>query len=309
MKPGLTSLVSVIVPVYNQEKFLQDCLQSLIRQTMTSWEVVVVDDASPAGNVGQIVDLFHDTRIHVVRHSLNQGVSAARNTGFRNSSASYVVAVDADDMLAENYLEKALNVLEKNPQADCVFGDLMFFGTEDRISRRLIHDHSELTQKQWIPGAGVLMRRIFWEHVGGYCEAKELRYGNEDWDFWITAASLGFHAVHLPELLYFYRRHESSMSPRLGYYNFITREFMFKRNRKYFIKFGKGKLFRADGFTISAKAAYARGHYFRAALLSLRGFCLDIRRRHLIKILIRSLGLGILFLPFAILHKKIKIPL
>ena len=134
----------------------------------------------------------------------------------------------------------------------------------------------ELAQTQWIPGAGTIMRRSLWERVGGYCEAVELRAGNEDWDFWIGAATLGFSATHVPRPLYFYRRHAISMSKvLLAPLEWKTREFILQRHPTFFADGDRAKLFRAAGLLRSA-SAYRRAKRRLAALqLTSRAAAID----------------------------------
>ena len=94
------ALISIIIPVYNAEKYLEQCVASLVAQSDTNWEAVLVDDGSKDVS-GLLCDDFarKDNRIRVV-HQCNQGVSAARNTGIQNARGTYVMFLDADDPLA-----------------------------------------------------------------------------------------------------------------------------------------------------------------------------------------------------------------
>lgn len=98
--------ISVIVPVYNAEKYLGDCIDSILAQTFTDWELLLIDDGSRDSS-GYICDEYsaHNDRI-ISFHGENKGCSAARNTGFMKSKGTYVCFVDADDMLFPDYLQK-----------------------------------------------------------------------------------------------------------------------------------------------------------------------------------------------------------
>ena len=97
--------VSIIVPVYNAEKYLRECLDSIISQIFTDWECILVDDGSP-DNSGEICNEYakDDSRFRVF-HVQNGGVSRARNIGLDNMSSEWVMFVDSDDAIAENTLE------------------------------------------------------------------------------------------------------------------------------------------------------------------------------------------------------------
>ncbi len=275
---------SIVIPCYNQSKYLGDCLGSVLAQTFENWEVIVIDDASTEGNVSASGESFQDRRIRFVRHDRNLGLAATRNTGFRLAQASLVLPLDADDMLTPTYLQKVGAALQDDPDADCAYPDFQLFGLRDDVWHNQVYDAEKMTRGQWIPGPGTLMRRSLWERVGGYCEAPELRPGNEDWDFWLGAVTKGVRAIYVQEALYLYRRHETSMVTRLKYYDFQTREFMYCRHRALFDRYRTGKEFLAQGFLNSAYAALQRGERSRAAYLATQAWRFLPERKDVLKL-------------------------
>lgn len=101
------SQVSVIVPIYNTEKYLERCLKSIIKQTMEDIEILCIDDCSPDNSV-EIVKKFcdQDNRIKLISHKQNLGLGGARNTGIKEASADYISGVDSDDYIQFDMLEK-----------------------------------------------------------------------------------------------------------------------------------------------------------------------------------------------------------
>lgn len=107
----MEELISVIVPVYNVEAYLNDCIDSLVRQTHEMLEIILVDDGS-TDNSGKLCDMYaaNDVRIHVI-HQENQGLSGARNTGIDIAHGVYIGFVDSDDFIAPHMYERMLNTL------------------------------------------------------------------------------------------------------------------------------------------------------------------------------------------------------
>lgn len=127
--------ISIIVPVYNVEKYLRKCINSILNQTFSDFELILVDDESP-DNCPQICDEYavKDSRIKVI-HKKNGGVSAARNSGLEIVQGDYVAFCDSDDYVAEDWLQKMHDTIIKT-DADCV-----------GIQFALINDSGELISK------------------------------------------------------------------------------------------------------------------------------------------------------------------
>lgn len=108
------SLVSIIVPAYNAEKFIDKCIRSVLNQSYPNLELILVDDGS-TDETGKICEEYasKDTRVRVI-HKKNSGVSAARNMGLSSAIGEYVVFLDSDDWLDEDIVELALKKYQKN---------------------------------------------------------------------------------------------------------------------------------------------------------------------------------------------------
>ncbi|MGM9600387.1 MAG: glycosyltransferase family 2 protein [Faecousia sp.] len=122
-------LISVIIPVYNVEKYLQRCLDSVIEQTYKNLEVILIDDGS-TDHSGEICDDYaaKDVRIHVI-HQENQGVSAARNKGLDNVKGEYITFVDSDDYIVNDMIAELLRLSEEE-HADIVIGGYYGIGVK-----------------------------------------------------------------------------------------------------------------------------------------------------------------------------------
>ena len=127
--------ISVIVPVYKVEAYLQECVDSILAQTFEDFELILVDDGSP-DNCGAICDAYagKDSRVKVI-HQENQGLSGARNTGIEASKGEFLTFVDSDDMVSPQYLEVLINLFCDNTDvAVCGFKSFLD-GTEYPIGR------------------------------------------------------------------------------------------------------------------------------------------------------------------------------
>lgn len=123
------ALISVIIPVYNVEEYLRECVDSVINQTYKNLEIILVDDGSTDSS-GRICDEYieKDERITVI-HKKNEGPSKTRNTGLSHANGKYIYFLDSDDYITENALENLVLTAEAN-QADLVFFDAFSFSDD-----------------------------------------------------------------------------------------------------------------------------------------------------------------------------------
>ncbi len=133
--------ISVIVPVYNVEKYLSECVDSLINQTYNNLEIILVDDGSK-DNSGKLCDVFakKDNRIKVI-HKQNEGLGMARNTGLDNATGDYVLFVDSDDYLELDCIGECVDFSLKNNI------DILFFGHNNVNNKQVTSIHIPLERK------------------------------------------------------------------------------------------------------------------------------------------------------------------
>ena len=125
--------ISVIVPIYNVEKYLRHCLDSIVGQTFDNIEIILVDDVGNDGSMAIAYEFAEkDDRIKIIHHEKNSGLSAARNTGLRNSSAPFVMFCDSDDAYEPAMCEKMLHGIESSSADIAACGSNIFYepGTE-----------------------------------------------------------------------------------------------------------------------------------------------------------------------------------
>ena len=134
--------LSIIIPVYNVEAYIEECLASVVAQSdaKANIECIIVDDCSPDGSmdiVRRFVDNYQGAvQFRMLRHEVNRGISAARNTGVEAATGDYVFFIDSDDYLMEHGLKTLVDGLLANPDADVVLGNILFLGKNVYIKRK-----------------------------------------------------------------------------------------------------------------------------------------------------------------------------
>lgn len=232
--------VSVIIPAYNQAQYLPDALDSVLAQTYTNWETIIVDDGSP-DNVAEIAARYSgcDSRIKFL-HTDNYGLSAARNTGAAHSDGEYLVFLDGDDKIAPEYIENCVKALQSDSYIKVAAPQMQCFGIHQQIWPVVYEDYAQLLINNPLY-ATAAMRRADFDAIGGYDE--RMRKGFEDWELWIRLlAGKGPDAVWTgPDILFFYRQKQQSMivDSMRGATLADNRAYIFNKHReKYDAEFG-----------------------------------------------------------------------
>lgn len=196
--------VSVIIPCFNQAHYLAEAVQSVVEQTWTDWELVIVDDGSPDDTAAVALELIKqhpNRRIRVVRQP-NGGVARARNAGVTASSGRYILPLDADDRIAPTMLQETVAHLESRPDVAVAYVQYRQFGEGVAVQRLHAFDPALLSAWDYVPYCS-LFRRELWEAAGGY--SADLVWGYEDWDFWLSAVESHYRMELVPQILFEYR--------------------------------------------------------------------------------------------------------
>ena len=160
-------LVTIIVPAFNSEKYIEKCLNSILRQTYQNLEVIVVDDGSTDGTAGIIRGIAgRDHRIRLLCEE-NRGTSAARNYGLEEATGEYLTFVDSDDYIARDYVERLQKRCEST-EADMVICGLCYVGENGRILKRIVPDYYQRgVHEEWTfrisAACSHFYRRQIWE--------------------------------------------------------------------------------------------------------------------------------------------------
>lgn len=202
--------VSVVVPCYNQGRYLPEAVRSVIDQSFADWECIIVNDGSPdttATVAEELVRAFPDHRIRLLNKP-NGGLADARNAGIRAARGEFILPLDADDRLDPEFLTRTLGALRADQAISIAYTDRMRFGAETGLMEHPEYSFPSLCQNNQLNYCA-LFRRIAWVDAGGY--NPNMTHGFEDWDFWIGCGARGHFARRIPEPLFHYRVKEESM--------------------------------------------------------------------------------------------------
>lgn len=208
--------ISVIIPVYNVETYLRECLDSVISQTYEDWEAIMVDDCS-TDNSRSICEeyLAQDNRFKLIRHSENRGLSSSRNSGLEASTGRTVCFVDSDDCIAADFLETMTSCMQKSDAdiVSCVMGNRLdrihsiYKGREESSClalEKILYQESDI----YTPS---VCGKIFRKELFDNCHFREGIY-YEDLDITARIYSRDLRCIHLASVLYHYRVNPQSIT-------------------------------------------------------------------------------------------------
>ena len=255
---------SVVIPLYNKENYIEKTMLSLLNQTFSDFEVIVVNDCSTDASE-EIVKRFDDARIQIIKHSINKGLSASRNTGINKSKAQYVAFLDADDLWKPTFLEKIDFLINEYPSASLFATKYEVLLKDNKI---ITHDFKiesfekhgiitnffecSLNQSIYYPSCLCVKKSVF-EDVGYYDE--RINY-SEDVDFNIRAHTK-YKLAYFDSALVTYLldsenqiTHNSLRGKTIPDYDFYEEQFKGRKDVKKYLDFQryiKAKLFKLAG--------------------------------------------------------------
>ena len=202
--------VSVVIPCYNHGQFVQEAIQSAQASRGARFEIIVVDDGSTDALTLDVMCALRRGGCQVIRHEMNRGLSAARNTGIAHARGRYILPLDADNRIRPDYLRLGVGILDHAPRVGVVYGDVEFFG--EATGRHAIAEFTlqRLLLENFVD-ACAMFRRVIWEECGGYDTEMPDRLGYEDWEFWLQVAKRGWEFVRIGEVVLDYRVRPDSM--------------------------------------------------------------------------------------------------
>ena len=213
----LNPLISVILPVYNTEKFLNESINSILEQTYTHFELIIVNDGSTDASQS-IIDHYSDPRIRKINHTQNKGLVASLNEAIVSAKGDMIVRMDADDIAFKDRVQKQVQYLLDHPAIDIVGTHAVFFETNTQSPMA----NWELDLNTITPSS--IKKALTWENCmihPSICMrseiAKSLLYNEqqknyEDYDLWLRATADNINIAKLDESLLYYRVQPNSIT-------------------------------------------------------------------------------------------------
>jgi GT2 family glycosyltransferase len=204
-------LITILMPVFDTPvTWLREAVESVLRQAYENWELLLIDDGSTNADLLRALPAFatRDRRIRLVKLESHQGISAALNRGLDLASGEWVTFLDHDDVLEPDALFQNVRVLQKNPAVDLIYSD------EDKLTEQGFD--SPILKPDWSPDFFlsnnylchmIFLRRKLAQEVGGFRPEFD---GSQDYDLLLRIVERTNHILHIPQVLYHWRRSQSS---------------------------------------------------------------------------------------------------
>lgn len=206
-----TPTVSVIIPCYNQGQYLEAAVESLLAQTYSDFETIIINDGSTDETTVRLLQTMQQPN-GLLLHTPNRGPAAARNTGIQQAKGQFILPLDADDRIAPTFLEKTVPILEQQPEVGIVYTQAELFGDQTGRFDLPPYRFPDILLGNMIFNTS-LYRKADWAKAGGY--NANMVWGWEDYDFWLALLELGRDVVQIPEVLYFHREVAQSRSQQI----------------------------------------------------------------------------------------------
>jgi len=203
--------VSVVLPTYNQARYLPDALDGVLGQTWRDLELIVVNDGS-TDETARVLDAYQRRHSFTVIYQENQKLPRALNAGFRLARGEYLTWTSSDNVMLPRMLEVLVDALDRHPQVGMVYADWEVIderGVSLGVVQTLDFDRHLLMRTNYI-NACFLYRRVCQDVVGLY--DPECLHA-EDWEYWLRISDC-FEIMHVPQVLYRYREHGDSLTER-----------------------------------------------------------------------------------------------
>lgn len=226
--------LSIIIPVYNSEKFIKETIDSILSQNFKDFEIIIIDDASKDESLKIIENISKkDKRIRVLKIKTNKGKAGAINVGFKHTKGRYITFSDADDIFYQERLKKQVEFLDAHPKIDMIYGNMITFwkdgkekiynavefkNTEEALLRlkkeskkteEVQESYKILDSEKYIPGTSIMFKRKI---IDSGIKMDENLRNSEDCDFNFQIIGKGYKIMKIPIITFKYRKHLNQKS-------------------------------------------------------------------------------------------------
>lgn len=209
--------VSVVIPLYNKEKYIKSTIESILKQNDNNFEIIIVNDGSTDKSLS-IVESFKDSRIRIISQT-NGGVSKARNTGIKNCSGDWIAFLDADDLWGDNFLYTFKNMLNKYNNAALIGLNYGYLDSKNNNLSMSMYREGPLNDVYFdyclyrypFNSSSVIIKKNCFEELGGF--RVDLKEG-EDLEMWYRIIKQGKPSYYCPIICSYYRKDESNQKNR-----------------------------------------------------------------------------------------------
>lgn len=287
-------LISVLIPTYNVENFIESSINSILLQSYSNLEIIIVDDASTDKTFDILTHLAQkDTRIQLYRNPKNQKIAATLNYAYSVSKGKFILRMDGDDVSLADRVQKLYDFLVEYPEFDLVGSNTI---TIDEAGKEISTSYFPIKEEAVYKSLNYRMSpvaHIWLARRDVYVTLKGYRYPPvEDYDFLLRAKTLGFRFTNLPEPLYKVRIRKGNTATTEGFYQRTAADFvysLYKERMKYgfeksidFDKIKKSYLFKIQNFLHNIS-----NNYLAKAL---------VKRKNFLKLIMYT-GIAILLSP------------
>lgn len=266
MKDNTTPLVSVVIPTYNHARYLRRALQSVIDQTYTNWEAIVIDNYSK-DSTDEVMASFADPRIVYLKIHNNGVIAASRNLGIRKAKGEWIAFLDSDDFWTPDKLKACCESI--NDEVDLMYHDLKIISDQPRLLRPKIIKSWQvkppvlidlMTRGNAIATSSTVVRKKLLLQLNGMSEKADM-IAAEDYNTWLRIAQLTNKFRYVSKKLGFYQLHNQGVSRKdmsIPEQNAVSDfiEFLSPGQKNKFLanlRYGKGRFEYLAGNTVSAK--------------------------------------------------------
>ncbi len=198
----MNPVLSIIIPCYNSEATLESTLESVLYQDFQAWEAIIVNDGST--DLTEAIALKwvnRDSRFKYFSKQ-NEGLGKTRNFGILKAKGKYILPLDSDNLVMNDFAQDAIDVFEKNNEVGVVYGDAEYFGERNGLWKVDQYNFKKILTGNYIDACAIY-RKKNWVDVGGYDENMPYQ-GHEDWEFWIALGVLNVTFYHLNKITFKY---------------------------------------------------------------------------------------------------------